>query len=442
MAELTTVAQRKSYRYDKRIEYSLNSLEQTVCQEDYLLVQKYIEQMVVTSNNSATISKNVEVIATMSKFIDKRWPELTKDDINSLVAKIMKKYSDNGQESHATYDCKKVLKLWFRFVKLGNRLHKKVGTPDELRDIVMTKVKNRLTHSDLITHDELDRILRSCQNSRDRAMFHFLYESGVRIGELVSIQRKHVIYDEDSQGFVIKVPESKTTIRDIAIELCQDDLITWYNEHPNQDSPEAYLFIVVNQGKNFGNPLTEAAIRLQLGKIVKRAKITKRIYPHLFRHSSATEYVPKLGYYANDRMGWSADSRMAARYVHLNQTDKNLAYRKLHKKIEIEETPRQSRICKGCKNINSPLDSLCGSCGRPLTLEARIQTTEKRNNFEKQVEGQIKTLANSFSEMQSMMKLFSSFVPQETKELPKEISIPLEMIPEELRNQLLQKLNQ
>ena len=57
MAELTTVAQRKSYRYDKRIEYSLNSLEQTVCQEDYLLVQKYIEQMVVTSNNSATITK-------------------------------------------------------------------------------------------------------------------------------------------------------------------------------------------------------------------------------------------------------------------------------------------------------------------------------------------------------------------------------------------------
>ena len=45
MAELTTVAQRKSYRYDKRIEYSLNSLEQTVCQEDYLLVKNTLSKL-------------------------------------------------------------------------------------------------------------------------------------------------------------------------------------------------------------------------------------------------------------------------------------------------------------------------------------------------------------------------------------------------------------
>ena len=441
-----SVAQERSYRFQRRIDTNLRDIKQIVIPSDFELVGKYVEQMIATSKKPATISKNLDTIKTLCRVLNpdsanlKEWTSLTRDDINTLVANVMRKYSDNGQESNATYDLKKGLANWFRYVKLGNRLHKKVGTPEELRDIEMTKVKNKLTHSDLITHDELNRIINAAMNPRDKALFDFLYDSSCRVGELISIQLKHINITPDEM--TVKIPDSKTTIREIALLNSRRNLVEWLNVHPDKDNPEAYLFCVI-EGKTIGFPISESDVRKRLAACCKKAGIKKRIYPHLFRHSSATEFVPKLGVVANDRMGWSASSNMVSRYVHLNQKQKNDAFYKANG-IEVDEAKieaRLHRICPSCRVANSSNDDLCRSCGNPLTLEKRVQFDSDKKDFESKIENQIKTLTDSFSQMQSMMNLFASFLPKETKKLPKEITVPLDSIPQELREQLIQKLN-
>ena len=54
----------------------------------------------------------------MSKLLEgQQWSELNSDDVKLLVAKVMSKYSKDGQETNTTSDHKKVLQQWFRFLK-------------------------------------------------------------------------------------------------------------------------------------------------------------------------------------------------------------------------------------------------------------------------------------------------------------------------------------
>jgi len=50
--------------------------------------------------------------------IEVEWKDITKSDIDKLTAKIIEKYADDsGQETHSSRDHKKILKIFFRWLK-------------------------------------------------------------------------------------------------------------------------------------------------------------------------------------------------------------------------------------------------------------------------------------------------------------------------------------
>jgi len=311
----------QDYDYDNRIRRHLANCKERLSQSDYKLVEKYHTQMILTSLKVATQSKSLEVIASLSDMIDQKWKTMTRENINTLVANVMIRYSNNGQETHATYDHKKHLKLWFRFVKLGNRLHKKVGTPDELFDVEMKEVPNNLAREELVTDKDITALIANSLNLRDKAMWAVIDEAGIRIGEFCSLKLKHVF--RDTKGFLISV-DGKTGARKVRLHTSQVELAAWINTHPLKDNPEAPLWVTLD-GKF--NRMKPDAVRRQLEKTLKRAKITKRIFPHLFRHTEITRLVLKLPDLAmKARHGLSASSKMLARYSHLNQDDLDESY--------------------------------------------------------------------------------------------------------------------
>lgn len=67
-------------------------------------------------------------------------------------------------------------------------------------------VRNRLPE-DLLTDAEVRALIRSCVNPRDRALISLLADSGVRIGELLTLRVGDV--QDDEYGLVVQV-EGKT----------------------------------------------------------------------------------------------------------------------------------------------------------------------------------------------------------------------------------------
>ncbi len=364
----------QDYDYDNRIRRHLANCKERLSQSDYKLVEKYHTQMILTSLKVATQSKSLEVIASLSDMIDQKWKTMTRENINTLVANVMIKYSKNGQETHATYDHKKHLKLWFRFVKLGNRLHKKVGTPDELFDVEMKEVPNNLAREDMITDEDIAALIANSLNLRDKAMWAVEYESGVRIGEFCSLKLKHV--SRDTKGFLISV-DGKTGARKVRLHTSQVELSAWLNTHPLKDNPEAPLWVTLD---NKFNRMKPDAVRRQLEKTLKRAKITKRIFPHLFRHTEITRLVLKVPDLAmKARHGLSANSKMLSRYSHLNQDDLDDCYLDAIG-AKVPETKKEDRslvTCGKCQTVNAPETDLCISCGLPLTMQSAIQIDYK-----------------------------------------------------------------
>jgi len=54
--------------------------------------------------------------------LQKDWEEVTKNDIDILVLEIIQKHSDeSGKETNYSYDHKKILKIFIRWMKLGSR---------------------------------------------------------------------------------------------------------------------------------------------------------------------------------------------------------------------------------------------------------------------------------------------------------------------------------
>lgn len=100
-----------------------NQITRELSSENVSLIKRYDREMVSQSMATATRQKHLRTLLTLSRLLNKDWKYVTKDDIDELVFRIMDQFADeNGQETHYSYDHKKILKIFFRWYKLGTKL--------------------------------------------------------------------------------------------------------------------------------------------------------------------------------------------------------------------------------------------------------------------------------------------------------------------------------
>ncbi len=163
-----------------------------------------------------------------------------------------------------------------------------------VRDIKNPMPKKKLPN-EVLTEDEVKRMIDAAENLRDKAMIAVLYESGTRRGEFMNLRIRDVVFDD--YGAVIKV-KGKTGERRIRLVSSVPYLLRYIDVHPQKDDPNAHLWVKMGYpGK--GEPVNYNTFSAQLKKIAKKAGIKKRIHMHLFRHSRAT-ILGKLSYRGSD----------------------------------------------------------------------------------------------------------------------------------------------
>lgn len=181
------------------------------------------------------------------------------------------------------------LKVFFRFL-LGENLI----SQDPTENIQLPKVKRRLPN--VLTVDEVLSILKSTKpedkpigykDYRARAMFELLYATGVRISELLNLRLQEISL---SQGF-IRVFGKRGKERLIPLGKPAQKAIKEYLTYARKSlltkgRTSEYLFLNVR-----GKKLSRMGFFKILREYLTRAKITKRITPHTFRHTFATHLL-------------------------------------------------------------------------------------------------------------------------------------------------------
>jgi site-specific recombinase XerD len=108
------------------------------------------------------------------------------------------------------------------------------------------------------------------------------YGTGLRISEACALQTT----DIDSKRMLIHVREGKRA-RDRYVPL-PDKLLTFLRQYWLQQKPSAvYLFSASNDGR----PIAPKVVRSVLQKAIRKAGITKRVTPHVLRHTFATHLL-------------------------------------------------------------------------------------------------------------------------------------------------------
>ncbi len=96
------------YYHDKRLEMYHKTAKREFSESNFALSEKYDEFMLAETLAKATRDKNLQVLIGLTRLLGKDWADVTKSDIQTLVAKINQKYTDErGKETHTSFDQKK-----------------------------------------------------------------------------------------------------------------------------------------------------------------------------------------------------------------------------------------------------------------------------------------------------------------------------------------------
>ena len=246
----------------------------------------------------------------------------------------------------------------------------------------------KVTPSDLLNPEEIRRLIAVCGRPRDKALIALLYEGAFRVSELLNLKLRNV--EKVDYGFRVVIEKSKTDKRIIPLVNSAPYLAEWLSEHPRIDDPDAPLFVAL--GKNtYGKPLTYSGVKTVLKSAARKAKIKKKVHPHILRHTRLTHLARSVKE-ASLRIfaGWRPGSRMPKIYVHLTGEEVEediLAAEGVLTKRVVEPLLRKRR-CWRCGAENPPHLAYCRECGarislEPLIVEAEVQAPRLMDEVER-----------------------------------------------------------
>jgi integrase len=292
-------------------------------------------------------------------------------------------YEKGGLSKCSQYDFVAILKPWLLWLKEKqiinipeNEIIKKVRPPKP------GDPTERLNANDIPTFKEIEELIKATLTIRDRALISVMYESGARIGEIGRAVWDDAIIDE--YGVKFYITDTKTKKRRYSrLTISNAALSTWKDRHP---APYGNNFIFINDDNK---PMTYIGIKRVLDRALARAKIEKKITPHMLRHARATHMIQQNYQESTIKKSlWNnLNSKMFQTYVTLGEQDiDNEFLRRAGVKIPEDQDKKDlliPRTCGICHFINSPDSQYCNKCGNPVSIEAQQNVKKSQNTIEK-----------------------------------------------------------
>jgi len=234
------------------------------------------------------------------------------------------------------------------------------------------KPEQKIPH--ILTDEEIETLMRAATTPYDLALIIIMYESACRIGELQNLCIGDLRFE---QGYVNVKFRGKTGERNLPLVSSMGPLQNLLNHHPNRGDEDAVLFY----GKNMDTAITQHGIRKKVNRLKIRAKIKRRIHPHLIRHTRAT-FLAKI-FTEKELQLWLGhkDRTMIDVYVHLTGRDLAPKYLALHEKTELAKLPEEKikeTTCPRCQTSNISTDKFCRLCGLILDQKEAMKITKEQ----------------------------------------------------------------
>jgi site-specific recombinase XerD len=262
-----------------------------------------LEELQRRNYSDETIRQYVRYVREFAEHFGKPPDQLGPDDLRSYQAYLFKvrKLSTGSVVNH-------VSALRFFFVRTLRR--------NEFREFIpIPKERDRLP--DILSTDEIARMINASGNLFRRALLMTLYGTGMRRAEVVRLKVGHI----DSERMIIRVVQGKGgKDRDLPLS---PTLLETLREYWRWRKPNGYLFPSRCTARA-DQPITDKAVWFICAQAARCAGIKKRVTPHTLRHSWATHLLENgTDLRTIQLLLGHEDLEVTARYLHVSRKHLN-----------------------------------------------------------------------------------------------------------------------
>lgn len=237
---------------------------------------------------------------------DKDMAELTVADISSWVKELRKTRCLNTVRNYITR-----LRVVADYMAL-------LGLPS-IQARLIPIPKREATIPAFLTPSEVEAMIACSYNLRNAFTISLLYSSGIRLSELIQLNRDQI----NDRRFTVIGKGNKPRL--CFIDRRTEQLMEQYLK-TRTDRADALIISAVNKQR-----MTPTNVQLLIRNSAMRAGITKKVTPHTLRHSFATNFLRNNGNmrYLSTMLGHaSLDTTMM--YAHVVDNDLQKQYEKYH----------------------------------------------------------------------------------------------------------------
>ncbi len=375
----------------QRLNKQLELLEK-LPEENKTVLQKFADYLISEGISPLRILRYVQIMRMVSEWIDKPLGEWGREEILFVLVKLEKSDYKVGTKNEFRKAMKKFFK-WLRGEEWdGLKLLKKVRESNKVPEV--------------LTEEEVFRMVEAAGNERDKAMIAVWYEAGLRVAELATLRIKDVVWQNGEEVKAKIKVRGKTGERVIPLVLSAPYLKRWLESHPFRDDPDAVVFCSFAKS-NFGGVMDYQPLLRKIKHIAQKAGIKKKVHPHILRHTRASVLA---NYLTEAQMcqyfGWIQGSDTPRIYVHLSGRDIDNAIEKLYGlKEEEEDDVAKPKKCPRCGYLNAPTDRFCGRCALILDESERVSFEMEGMEVVKELMNMLREDPEVFDRARAMLDL-------------------------------------
>ena len=301
------------------------------------LINEFLESLEIESGRSRYTTRNYELyLSRILEFQNEFDPE---NDLkpSDITEEWLRKYR-LWLNRYVTERGKNLTIMTQNYHLIALRGFLKYLAKRKIKSLDPVLVELPRTHRAQVTFlyvDEINRVVEQIpldteDGLRDRAIFELLFSTGLRVSELVSLNRDNV--NLSRREFMVRGKGQKD--RPVFISQAAADAVQDYLDERKDSLPALFLNNSRNQPmvgtKGDYRRLTPRSIERIINKYVRMAGITKHVTPHTLRHSFATDLLTN-GADLRSVQSLLGHSNISTTQIYTHVTDPQL--REIHEKF-------------------------------------------------------------------------------------------------------------
>src|SRR3989339_1266669 len=248
------------------------------------LLESFLQYLAVEKNLAKnTVMSYGSDLKLFFQHLEKTKRNVTEIHQDEIVEYIMQRKFEKDSPLHekSIFRLIESLRHFYKFLILDEHT-----TVDPTINIRLPKIPSRLPQ--VLSIDEMKQLLNTMpdKNERDiryKAMFELLYAAGLRVSELVGLEKGNL---DLKVGYVRVIGKGRKE-RIVPISKRAIFCIEKYIEFRDKKYPNAKALFV----SKFGKALSRVEFWNQIKKYAAKAGITRKISPHSIRHAFATHLL-------------------------------------------------------------------------------------------------------------------------------------------------------